>query len=270
MSYFGYSQLARYKDCPKRYWYERIANRPEASRDQRNAFIGQVLGGVVARFYTQRQWTLGPKAGKAMVYAVHELAEAAEAIGDYPWQRGERQERIDQALAAIPVILKTIVDEELVGPRIEIELPVEVPLDTGDILTGTPDLLIEQASKRLILLDAKAGANIGKFVSADQLRLYQLGVSIHPRYGRLPDRVGFWWLRHGRIVWKRTQKPDLAKWIEGVKETIGRLRDGHFDPKPSTLCRYCPFRAECPAGLRQLAEIDTDLASDDAVGTISL
>jgi hypothetical protein len=269
VSYFGYSQLALYKACPKRYWFERISQRPDSTFDCRNAFLGSLLGGLLARFYTERWWALGARAKPRMTVATHEISADLHTKIDYPWTRGEWQEHMATAQAAIPTILDVVVREQLIAPRMEIELPVEVVLDTGDILTGTPDLVLDKPGS-LVLLDAKGGGRIGKYVAADQLRLYQLGLASHPRYQRLPDKVGFWWLRHGKIVWKRTPKTALPKWVEGVKRTITRLKDGDFAANPGPLCRYCAFRAECPEGMATLREVKTVLASDEATGIISL
>jgi hypothetical protein len=269
VSYWGYSQLALYTSCPKRYWYERIQKRPDATFDPRNAFIGTLLGQLVAQFYAERWWARGAEAKRLMVHGLHGISNDLQQVITYPWARGEWEDKMAVATAAIDPILAVVVRERLIASRVDIELPVEVPLGGGDILTGTPDLVLDTAGA-LILLDAKAGATVGRYVKSDQLRLYQLGVAAHPRYGRLPDKVGFWWLRHGRIVWKRTPKDALHRWLDGVRRTIARIRAADFVPTPSPLCRFCAFRSECPEGTASMRVVKVACASDEAVGITSL
>jgi len=268
VSYFGYSQLRLYQKCPRQYWFERVAKRQPPVSDQRNAFVGSLLGAVVAAFYTHRWWTAGGNARKLMAMEVYEASHRLHALQDYPWHRGELQEKLQTAQDTIPRILDVIVRERLIAARIDIELSVEVPLDTGDTLVGSPDLVLTDADGASTVIDVKAGATVGRYVSNDQLRLYKLGVGAAT--GRLPARAGFWWLRHSRIAWKRIPDSTLPKWVDGVKATIARLRSGDYAPTPSGLCRYCAFRAECPEGMEDLQVRKTILASDDAVSVVRL
>jgi RecB family exonuclease len=270
VSYFSYSQLALYKRCPKQFWFERILKRP-MDLDNRRAFIGHVLGGVVARFYSDMIWKEGKWARPCMASLVNELSASLHLTQHYPWQPGEREDAERACHAALPLILQVVRDEKLVARRVDTEVEVKVPLDTGDVLVGSADLLLEAApGGHLTLLDAKAGGSLGKYVKADQLRLYQLGIGMHKDFRRLPDRVGFWWLRHGKIIWKRTPKTALKKWVDGVKATIAQLRRDDFGATPGDHCRWCPHRQDCPEGMEKLAVVKTLLASDDVTGVISL
>lgn len=270
MSYFSYSQLALYKRCPKQFWFERIM-KVQTPRDDRKAFIGHVLGGVVAQFYSDKVWKEGKWARVRLAELVRARADALHAVQVYPWLPGEREDAEKACLDAILPILQTVRDERLVTRRVDTEVSIEVPLDTGDILVGSADLVFEEAPGELLtVLDVKGGGSVGKYVKADQLRLYQLGIGLHRDFRRLPDRVGFWWVRHGRIVWKRTNKTTLRKFVEGVKATIARLRSDDFTATPGDHCRWCAYRQDCIEGMEALKVRKTLLASDDTVGVTSL
>lgn len=272
MSYFSYSQLALYKRCPKQFWFERVM-KVKAPRDDRRSFIGHVLGGVAARFYTDKLWKEGRWARVRMAELVTEIDRKLHTASEqvYPWQPGEREEALKTCIEAIPPMLSVVKAHQLVARRVDTEVAIEVPLDTGDIIVGSADLVFEDApGGRLTVLDGKGGGSLGKYVSADQLRLYQLGLGMHRDFRRLPDRVGFWWFRHGRIVWKRTNKTTLRKFVEGVKLTITRLRSDDFGAQPGTHCRWCPHRTVCEEGMESLKVVKTQLASDETVGWVSL
>lgn len=275
MSYFSYSQLALYKRCPKQFWFERI-QKVHVEPDDRKAYMGHVLGGVVARFYSDQLWREGKWARVRMAELVTEIGNELHATVNagsykraYPWMPGERAEVEKDCLDAILPILTTIRDERLIARRVDTEVSIEVPLDTGDIVVGSADLVFEDAPRgRLSVIDVKAG--MAKNTKADQLRLYQLGIGMHKDFGRLPDRVGFWFVRQGKVAWKRTNRTTLRKFVEGVKGTIARIRRDDFTANPGDHCRWCPHRQSCEEGMESLKVTKTQLASDEAIGWVSL
>jgi hypothetical protein len=271
---WSYSQLATYLDCPLRFYWLRIEPQPESKiRDQSKAFIGILLGELLARFYLEQWWRQSEGLQQRMIAQLHTLAVTISTREEIVWANpGDLSKWIVVAAETIPKILTVLRDEQLLGPFVAVEYGMTVPVGNGDRVHGRIDILIERANGDTILLDGKGGGTIGKFASTDQLRLYALGVLADPRFRRLPTKVGFWWFRHGKIVWKQFTPATLLKFVTGVQQTIARIRAKDFEPTPGGQCRYCEFRLKCGAGQQYLwtEKFTTKWATDDNHGSVDL
>lgn len=274
MANWSYTQLALYKRCPLQFFWARVEPQPGLPRDPRRAFIGHLLGDLISRFYLEQWWRRGAEAQALMVAHVYPLADAIDQREQIVWRPGERDPWIALAIETIPKILAVIIEHRLIGPFVAVEYGITVPLGgpERDQLHGRSDLVVGRTDGTLVLADLKGGGSIGKFVSPDQLRVYALGALCDPRLGRLPDRVGFWWLRHSKIVWRTFTRENLLTFVEGVQNTIARVRAKYFGPEPGSHCAYCDFRNECAAGKEYLwnEKYSTKLASDENAGTVDL
>jgi hypothetical protein len=225
-------------------------------------------------FYLEGWWRDPHYLAERMVAALYPLAKTISDREQMPWHDSkELDDWIAIAVETVPKILATIHEEHLLGPTVAVEYGITVPLGgpERDAVHGRIDVLIE-TPETLTLLDAKAGGSIGKWVKADQLRLYACGVLADPKYARLPDRVGFWWLRHGKVVWKRLTRDTLLTFVGGVERTIAAVRAKSFEPTPGPKCLYCEFKDRCAAGQQYLwrEKFTTTMASGDNAGRISL
>jgi hypothetical protein len=271
VAYFSYNQLALFKACPLKFKLLRMdrvaANQPNDGRKQ---FIGDLLQALMERFYKERIWAEGPAAGLMLSALIAETALATEQANQaknqtvYPWNPGEREHWLATTAATIPKIIQTIKDERLLAPRVETELEIEIPMPTGDVLVGRCDFVLHDSPEHITLLDGKGGGTLGAHVKADQLRFYQLGILV--KYKRLPARTGFWWFRHGKVVWKKTPAHILPKFVEGMRVTIDGLRAREYPAKPGRQCNYCDALPWCSAGqntVERRANKMLDSAPDD-------
>lgn len=277
MANWSYSQLALYLDCPLKFYWARLdPSTKDQPRDNRRAFIGILLGEVLARLYVE-QWWREPGALQArMVAACHTLAPVITQREGIVWATPQAMEEwVTLAVDTVPKILAVIGTEQLLGVTVAVEYGISVPFGGGETVHGRIDLLIVRPDGTILLIDLKAGGSIGKFASPDQLRLYALGILADPVYRRRPDKVGFWWLRHGKIVWKQFTDETLLKFVAGVQQTIARVRAQDFMPRPGSHCRYCDYRAGCATGQAHLwkafSESSTkSFAADTNRGSIDL
>jgi hypothetical protein len=276
MANWSYSQLALYKQCPLKFYWTRVDPQPEAQRDNRRAFIGWLLGEVVAKFYLDQWWRDPSTALAKMVADLPQRSVEITVRENLVWEPGEREKWLDKATETLPKILAVIKEHQLLGPVMAVEYGMTVQISgppDDDKVHGRIDLVIQRMDGTLVVLDLKGGGTVGKFVSADQLRLYACGILSDPRFARLPDKVGFWWARHGKVVWRKFTRENLLVFIGGVQQTIGRVRAKHFEPAPSGQCSYCEFRNRCPAGQTQIWKTrltKTKLVSDQNAGRLDL
>lgn len=251
MIHLNYSQLRDFKKCPRLYEKKHIDGRAEEDNPKR-AFIGHVLGKLVEGFYVQRWWIAPDALDWTMMQAADALIRQVTDADGIVWTPEEKAEWTHKIHEAIPVIIATIKSEKLLAPEWQTELETE--LDYKDIVLGEIvrihgriDLLILRKGV-LTVLDAKAGGTLGKFTDRNQLRQYSLALWRGKAYGRLPNRVGFWWLRHGKIVWLKISEKTLTKFEGELKETARKALAGPYEPTPGTWCRGCSFRMDCPEG----------------------
>lgn len=276
MANWSYSQLSLYLTCPLKFYWARVDPQPESQiRDQSKAFIGILLGEVLARFYLEQWWRDPHLLAERMVSMLYPLGYAISQREGIVWKHTRDLDHwIQVAAETVPKVLQIIRDHQLIGTEVCVEYGMTVPVGNGDKIHGRIDLLFVLRDGSLILLDGKGGGSIGKFASADQLRLYALGVLADPKFRRLPDKVGFWWFRHGKIVWKKFTDATLLKFVEGVQGTIARVRAKHFEPTPGSHCSYCDFRAGCGAGQEFLwakfKTKGTTFATGDNAGSLDL
>lgn len=274
MAHWGYSQLAIYRKCPLRFFWERVEKRPtKYVQDDRSAYIGNLLGRLLERFYMEQWWREPDVLHPRMVAAIRVIGDALLRDTLLPWQPGEREKWDLIARETIPRILQTVRDERLLTPLVAVEYGIKVPLGgDNDVLFGRIDYLFEGADRSLTVIDGKGGGSLGKHVSTDQLRTYALGVLADPRFGRLPDRAGFWWFRHERVVWKQFTRATLLKFVTGVKQTIADIRAKRFEARPSGDCRYCGYLTACGAGQEYMQSHvkSRDVPTETNVGRMGL
>ena len=274
MARWSYSQLALYKKCPRLFQFERVEKRPLPPYDLKPKFIGQVLEQVVQQFYGQEMWRTPKTLVASMQALVRATALRVSNEERVPWQRGEMEKWIGVAHDAVPSILRVIRDERLldVSPVIEHELRSNI--GEGHTVFGRADFIFTYPDGRVRILDGKGGGTIGRNVSGDQLRLYALATGQAASFkNTLPDKVGFWWYRHGKIVWKKIDPVLMTKFKNGVLGTIHRVMAKDYAPTPGPHCKYCHFKPDCPEGRAHLAERaarKTVFATDRNYGTVSL
>lgn len=269
MAKWSYSQLALYKKCPLLFFWLRVEKRPH-SKDDRASYIGWLLGAVIERFYVEH-WYREPAVLEArMRAALPALGAEITTREGIVWQQpGEESHWQTRAAEAIPAIISTIRRERLLGPLVGHEYDIYVTI-ANDQIFGRIDLLIYDG-ERLILLDEKGGGTVGKWIDADQLRLYALGVLSDPRFRRLPTHVGFWWTRHDKIVWRPVSRKSLLKFVVGIEQTLANIKAKVFEPKPSSYCRLCPYWQSCAVGkARVMTGKDRGLPIETNAGRLAL
>lgn len=103
----------------------------------------------------------------------------------------------------------------------------------------TLDALVLEGD-RAVIIDYKTG-KIRKEEQEPQLELYAVvTLSRFPAVEEVASSL--WYLDHGVATRKRYPRSDLPRlkkaWLARTKKM---LSDERFDPKPSSMCRYCPF-----------------------------
>lgn len=270
--HFSYSELRDFKTCPKLHGLKYAERRPIAPEREKKAFVGTILGSVIEQFYKERWWREPATVLQRMEDYALERARGRTERKRIDWLPSEWDAMWKLVCDTLPKILTVIKRERLLGARNEVEHESFILLtDAAGVehtIHGRIDILIFLPNGDLILLDAKAGGSKGKFVHTDQLRIYCLMVK--REFGQYPKRVGFWWLRHEEIIWKRMTATTLATFEEGVSKTITQIVAGTTSPAPGTHCRYCDFFFECDEGRKHLFDKEGAKCPMDIPGGVTI
>lgn len=242
LSYLHYSV---YKTCPLQYKWKFVEKPPFHYRwDKRNAFIGLVLQMLVVRFYLEKWWQEKDpllRMRQAISITMQQFMTADNIY--FTDQEIEKWKQI--AWDACEMIIGVIKAEKLLTDTLYVEREEEIPFGE-DKLQAKPDLVIVFKSGFIILLDGKGGGTVGKYVDDDQLYFYC--IVIEKVYGKLPNRIGWWWYRHGKVVWKPLTLQHVLAVENKARSIIDGIKAKQFEATPGDHCRLCDFRVGCKPG----------------------
>jgi CRISPR/Cas system-associated exonuclease Cas4 (RecB family) len=248
---FPYLKYSVYKTCPLQYFWRFIQNPPfRVFFDRRYAFLGLVLAKIVERFYLEKWWD-EPDPIARMRKALPLVSQQFIDADKLNFRPEELRDWLTIAHETFPLILGTIKAEKLLSDELYVEREEEIAFGDSDKLQMRPDLIIVRKGITT-LLDGKGGKTVGRYVDDDQLIFYA-GIW-RELNGRIPHRVGFWWFRHGKIVWLKVSNEEVDRVLVNARKFIDCIEEKQFEPSPGQHCRLCDYRVGCDAGQRFIAE----------------
>lgn len=209
----------------------------------RNAFIGLVLQKLVERFYLEQWWKEPDPVNrfKLSVFSTCQHYIDTEKLNFTP---EERSHWMNIANEAAPVIVAAIRAFKLLSEEVYVEREEEVPFGE-DKLQFRPDLVVMRDGE-YTLLDGKGGGTYGRYVDNDQLYFYAGG--LETVFKRLPDRLGFWWYRFGKIKWIKVNPEAVEEVRDRIHSVLTGIKKEQFSPAPGPHCRLCDYRVGCQKG----------------------
>lgn len=242
------SRLAAF-DCPRRYRFTYL-DRPQPPRGP--AWAHNTLGAVVhlalAQWFTAPPERRTPEAGEQAVIRNWQSAGFRDEEHAASWR--------SIAVSWVGTYLRgTDPEQEPMG----VERTVSVPT-AALAVSGRVDR-IDERDGELVIVDYKTGRRDldGDDARGSQaLALYALAAR---RTLRRPcSRVELHHLPTGRVASFEHTEASLARHVERAEATAADIEvatdtlaagahpDEVFPPRPSTLCAWCDFRAQCPEG----------------------
>ena len=254
----SYTELRDYKRCPYyvqllRTPVESLAQFAQDSERAKRTLVGDVLQKLVERFYVQEFWRCPPLTEKLMYDHAETLLAKLSHDGQVLFSGDELPQARTAIQDAILPILTVIKEERLLAPKTHAELELQKTYvglwpDGRDVVVhGRADFVYDRPEE-LTLTDGKAGRTVGAHLDQDQLRFYAMLLRDDPRFGRLPNRVGFWYFRHGIVLWKTFTKKQLATFERELMARIQRLGFDDYTPRTGSHCRSCDLRLRCEPG----------------------
>ena len=236
------SQAESYRDCPRRYVFERRLAMSETSGD--HARFGSLVHSVLERADNAAMQAGRPRPD--LDYALRALdAVWSEHAGfGSPWLdaiwRQKASALLDRLFAEWPSdSIETVAAE------------VELHWSGGDVdWVGRADRIERTADGTVRIVDYKTSRTITsthKAARSLQLAFYALAMADDPRFAESVGSAELWYPATTQKGFRRALDMDALPELRGELTEIARsILDEHWEPTPGDACERCSVRSVCP------------------------
>ena len=231
------SAIDTYESCPMKYQFGQtwcIAGGPQAAMTFGNVmhitireFIGELrkkrrisMEEVLAIF--DREWS---EAGFRDDYQEEEYRKAG---------REQLKEFYRSTIASQPDVFAQ-------------EKKFDLPLEPDILITGRMDQINRLGERECEIVDYKTGNPRDEKAAQKSLQLSLYALAAKEAFELEPQQLVFYNLTTNEAVATSRDAKSLEKAQEKVAEVADRIRAGDFPATPGFICRYCDYRALCPA-----------------------
>lgn len=262
---FSHSSLSSFETCPKKYQLRYVLKLP-VETEGIEAFVGKRVHEVLERLYEFAARGLVPSLARVLArfranweeqYDAERLRIVREemTVGDYR-QAGERC--LENAYRRLYPF-----DDETLG----LEQKIQFPLDPAGeyAFRGVIDRLVRARDGALEIHDYKTGRRVPPQAALDrdrQLALYEIGA--RSALGEEGEVRLVWHYLYPNVVRVSQRTPEqLAALRAETRDVIDRIRaETAWEPREGPLCRWCEYRAVCPAFAGAAAHVPPPPAPD--------
>lgn len=275
-----WSHLKMMRECPQKFlWTKGHPNHdlgnghgkpkslpPEEQRSsEHHLLMGSVLAKASEDFYKHEIWKEGfDKAAPKLEEIVRKEFVYQEQERYCLWNYMTRDECIDICVTGVLNFLKIVHENKLLGRQNFPEYRMTPSVNKYFNACGIVDLIYKDKEDKLHILDGKNASTPGKYEDPDQLRWYALCFRL--QFGKLPDRIGFYYFRYPstnpppqlKFVDEKYQQNwtgfvevpfdilDIKRLAKEAVETSKAINRGVFEPNPVPKhCSMCNFEAVC-------------------------
>jgi DNA helicase-2/ATP-dependent DNA helicase PcrA len=256
-SYFSYTQLAAFSNCPYQYRFAHILKIPGRGKAQFS--FGKTMHSVLQKVFVLLEERRGLKqsnlfsesSGKDIsgknIITMEEILKIYEEswIDDWYESKLEKEEYKKKGKEILKSFYNKHKGNWPTAVFLEKGFNFKVRVD-GDLFTirGVMDRIDEKSGK-IKIVDYKTGSPKEKLTFDDkyQLLIYQLAA--HDLFQQEIESLSFYYLNDNSEAEFLGNEKELEKTEEKIGETIGAIKKGEFPPKPSVLCKFCDFSNIC-------------------------
>lgn len=262
MSWFhlSWSKFKTYRNCPQHYNWKYNEYKDPPFRDSKHfAVIGSVVQQVFEYYYDYHIYKRNHRAIDILMEKTDEyfngFLEDNYVNFNHVTCPYDKDEARQQCRDAVEKTEMAIEREGLVGYKNFAEATVQVPFKRrvlGKVaLQGRLDFLLQMAGEEHWILDGKSTKNPDR-VDDDQLYFYAMLFAM--RYGKIPDKLGFFFFRFGddpdkAIKWLPVSVQKLNDLKEEAVEVVREIQSNdEWKPTPEpSFCNWCPYEKVCDA-----------------------
>jgi RecB family exonuclease len=234
-----------YKLCPLRFKIQREWRLP--SEPGPALLFGSVMHDVLRSYYEAQR--LGRSFSLEELLAVFEAALADKTFDDGYQRELYRSQGRDQ--------LRRFWEQQRASTTDVIATECSFKLEIGGTrVNGRIDLLERIEGQRARVVDYKTGVPKDQEDADDSLQLSLYALAAEREWGLVPEVLVFLNMETGVAVETRRTREELRAVEEQVRGVAERIQNGDFGPRPGQHCRWCGYRALCPATEQRVYTID--------------
>ena len=255
-SFFSYTQLAAFSNCPYQYRFAHVLKIPLRGKAQFS--FGKTLHLVLQNIFrvleerggfkqTDLFGVAGKGSAKTAGITLEEILDFYEKnwIDDWYANKAQKEEYKKKGKKILNDFFEKYKDNWPSAIFLEkgFNFKIEVDRDFYTI-RGVMDR-VDEGDKKIKIVDYKTGAPKDKlsFDEKYQLLIYQLAAK-----DLFPQEIGslaFYYLDNNSEVEFLGSEDELEKTREKISGTIKEIKKGEFPAKPSALCKFCDFASIC-------------------------
>ncbi|MFH1232837.1 MAG: UvrD-helicase domain-containing protein [Patescibacteria group bacterium] len=258
-SYFSYTQLAAFSNCPYQYRFAHILKVPASGKDIFS--FGKTLHITLQKLFSlinercelnQANLLNITSASSSPKIKLEELLElySASWIDDWYDSKEKKEERRKQGREILTGFYKKYNDNWPTALFLEKGFNIKLADNDGwNTIRGVIDRIDQVSDKngknKIKIVDYKTGNPKSKltFDEKEQLFIYQ--IATEEIFRQPVDSLSFYYLNNNTEVEFLGSKEDLAKVKAKVSATIAEIKKREFLPKPGPLCKFCDFKDIC-------------------------
>ena len=255
-SYFSFTQLAAYNNCPYQYRFAHILRIPR--RGKAPFSFGKTMHSTMQEIFKRLNEKTG--LGQAELFAgakevnrspeisQNEMIEIfAEAWIDDWYEDKKQKEKYKKK--GQEIIKEFHAKHTGQWPEAQfMEKGFSIKLKSGeDVFTirGSIDRVDRVDQDKVKLVDYKTGKPKLELDAKDKEQLYIYQIAIAEVFGLKPESLAFYYLENNSELEFLGSDEDLDKLKHKMINTILSIRKGEFLPKPGPLCKFCDFFDIC-------------------------
>lgn len=235
------SDLAAFRECPRRYAYRSVYRLPVPESAQR--WYGVMMHRVLQDLAGQRRG--GTEVGADQAAAV--WVEAWEAA------RGPKGTHPELRELGMSQLRRYVSSPGWLGARpVDVERPFSLAVGAGEV-TGRFDRVDQDPDGGRVVVDYKTGPPRGEEEMGRNLQVRAYGVALAREQRSDEATIELHWLQTAEVTRLLLDNRSLNRHLVQVDSVARELADarrrGDFPPRPSAWrCRRCEFRTVCDEG----------------------
>ena len=248
---FSFTQLTAYDHCPLQYKFAHVLKIPTFGSAAMS--FGKTMHNTLQTFFERMvkespngQVKLLEDGEEATMPSKDELLEiyGGAWLDDWYQSSSQREKYREEGRIAL----------EAYWDELQVEKPQPLFLERGftvkidDIVVRGRIDRIDRIEGGVEIIDYKTGTpkTDGKLTDSDKMQLLLYQLAAREIFGLEPAKLTFHYLKDSSRVSFLGTEDDIIELKQKIRDYVGGVRGGKFDPTPGFMCRYCDFRDICP------------------------
>ncbi|HXN23172.1 MAG TPA: ATP-dependent DNA helicase [Candidatus Dormibacteraeota bacterium] len=231
------SGIETYRSCPQKYLFTRVWGIREGPRAATS--FGNIMHTTIKYFMGElRKGNQLPYEEVADIFR----REWTTAGFEDDYQQDEyKKDGLEQLRAFHAFAIESLPEVR------DLEKFFELVIDQDTIITGRMDQINTIRGRQVEIVDYKTGRPKNEAAANKDLQLSVYALASREVLELDPVRLTFYYLQTNQLLSTTRDEKQLKDAKDMIQEAAGDIRAGEFEAKPGYFCKYCGYRAICPA-----------------------